>query len=169
MDGAKHFKKRETHATWVGRGRPWNSNIHQEVAERAGDRAWRLWRRFHTRLMARKLQQLNHEVFAAHPELKDIVTPLQETRWIDVSVRVEPGVPALTRSLYLDIEQRLTLDGLDGGGETGAGRGRVDTSLRGTNIVAREPMIMRWRHQGVHSVATVAVSGTDSPTYKYNP
>jgi hypothetical protein len=27
-------------------------------------------------------------------------------------------------------------------------------------------MIMRWRHQGVHSVATVAVSGTDSPTYK---
>jgi hypothetical protein len=29
---------------------------------------------------------------------------------------------------------------------------------------------MRWHHQGVHSVATVAVSGTDSPTYKsYHP
>ena len=42
---------------------------------------------------------------------------------------------------------------------------RVDSCPQGANIVVRELLIMRWRHQGVHSVATVAVSGTDSPTY----
>jgi hypothetical protein len=42
---------------------------------------------------------------------------------------------------------------------------RVDTRSPGGYIVAREHFPTRWRYPGVHSIATVAASGTGNPTY----